>query len=78
MTFGSCGSLSEVTLPESIKSIGNGAFQNCYSLKSMVIPDSVKSLGEYAFNNCESIEITYKGTEYTYDTLDNLYKAING
>lgn len=34
--------LVSITLPETITSIGTGAFQNCKQLKSVKIPDGVK------------------------------------
>ena len=44
-----------VDMPDSIKSIGYGAFYYCDSLTSIVIPDDVTSIGEYAFENCTSL-----------------------
>lgn len=43
-------------IPDSVTSIGNGAFAGCSSLKTVVIPDSVASIGDYAFINCENLE----------------------
>ena len=42
-------------IPDSVTSIGNGAFINCSSLTSITIPDSVTSIGDYAFDGCESL-----------------------
>ena len=39
-------------IPDSVTSIGNGAFSGCSSLSSIVIPDSVTSIGEWAFSDC--------------------------
>ena len=36
--FENCGSLTSVTIPDSVTSIGAGAFKGCSSLESMVIP----------------------------------------
>ena len=46
---------TNVTIPESITSIGNSAFDNCTSLTSVTIPNSVTSIGDYAFYNCTSL-----------------------
>ena len=42
-------------IPDSVTSIGDGAFVSCTSLKSLVTPDSVTSIGGSAFENCYSL-----------------------
>ena len=53
--FYNCGSLTSITLPDSVTSIGERAFYNCSSLTSITLPDSVTSIGERAFYNCSSL-----------------------
>ena len=53
--FSGCTSLTSVTIPDSVTSIGIYAFSNCTSLTSVTIPDSVTSIGSYAFFNCSSL-----------------------
>ena len=42
-------------IPDSVTSIGDGAFIDCTSLTSVTIPDSVTSIGWYAFSGCTSL-----------------------
>ena len=44
-----CTSLTNVTIPNSVTSIGSYAFVFCTSLTSVTIPNSVTSIGEAAF-----------------------------
>ncbi len=48
----------EVIIPNSIVSIGEGAFCECASLRSIVVPNSVTKIGDYAFAYCSSLEIS--------------------
>ena len=43
-------------IPNSVTSIGVGAFCNCSSLTSIVIPNSVVSIGRGAFAHCEGLK----------------------
>ena len=53
--FGNCDSLSEIVIPSSVTSIGNGAFLGCDSLSEIVIPSSVTCIGDWAFSSCYSL-----------------------
>lgn len=50
-----CYNFTSVTIPNSVTSIKDSAFQNCKSLTSITIPNSVTSIGDSAFYNCESL-----------------------
>ncbi|WP_461248441.1 leucine-rich repeat domain-containing protein, partial [Treponema sp. R6D11] len=50
-----CTSLTSVTIPSSVTSIGKCAFSVCTSLTSVTIPDSVISIGDGAFFGCTSL-----------------------
>ena len=59
MAFQECTSLTEVTIPESVKSIGQQAFYGCTALEKVTIEKGVESIGIYAFSNCSVLtEIT--------------------
>lgn len=61
--FSGCGSLTSITLPDSITNIEKSAFEGCYSLTNVVIPNSVTGIGNYAFSSCSSLtNVYYSGT----------------
>ena len=43
-------------IPNSVTSIGDGAFSDCKSLQSVTIPNSVTSIGDHAFEQCKSLQ----------------------
>ena len=51
-----CTNLKKVTIPNSIKFIGNSAFYGCTSLESLVIPESVNTIGDSAFMKCSILK----------------------
>ena len=53
--FFQCGSLTSVTIPDSVTSIEGYAFYACSSLTSITIPNSVTSIGDEAFRDCTSL-----------------------
>ncbi|MDE6009898.1 MAG: leucine-rich repeat domain-containing protein [Muribaculaceae bacterium] len=54
-TFMDCTELTGITLPESIRKIGERAFTSCISLKNITIPRGVRTIGERAFSGCTGI-----------------------
>ncbi|MCQ2129649.1 MAG: leucine-rich repeat domain-containing protein, partial [Bacteroidaceae bacterium] len=50
-----CASLTSITIPNSVTTIGDFAFASCGSLTSITIPNSVTTIGDYAFYGCGSL-----------------------
>ena len=49
-------SITSVSIPNSVTSIGYNAFGNCYSLKSVIMSNNVTDISENAFVNCINLE----------------------
>ena len=61
-------SLVNISIPNSVKNIGYGAFAICTNLKSITIPSSVSSIGKCAFHSCsnlKSINVEKDNTSYS-------------
>ena len=64
--------LTSVVIPDSVTSIGEGAFLGCTSLTSVVIPDGVTSIGEGAFAGCNALEsLTVASGNSVYHSVGN-------
>ena len=53
--FYGCDSLTSITIPNSVTSIGGYAFYGCRALTSIVIPNSVTTIKYAAFASCSSL-----------------------
>lgn len=54
--FYKCENLTNISLPESILSIGAQSFRFCSKLTRIDLPESVVSLGSFAFGGCSSVK----------------------
>lgn len=79
------GKMTSVTIPTSVTSIGNYAFDGCSALTSVIIPNSVTSIGEKAFYECStltsvtipnSVTSIGNGAFQECDRLDTIYSLI--
>jgi len=67
--FLGCETLTGITLPANVKSIGESSFYNCRNLSNIIIPNTVASIGVCAFAGCIS---------FTSVTIPNSVNNIGG
>ncbi|MBR5136570.1 MAG: leucine-rich repeat domain-containing protein [Clostridia bacterium] len=48
--------MEQVSLPSTLKCIGDGAFLHCYGIKEVVVPEGVTIIDNSAFKFCKSLE----------------------
>jgi len=53
--FATCSSLTSVTFPDTLESMGIYCFAECTSLNNVVIPESVTELSQFNFTGCTSL-----------------------
>ena len=71
---------NKTKIPNSVTSIGKGAFSGCSDLTSISIPNSVTSIGEGAFSGCSdlsSVEIEDGDTVLKFESYSS-YNPFNG
>ena len=54
--FSGSKSLTRITIPNSVTTIGGHAFSGCRGLKSITIPNSVTSIRKYTFSGCKGLK----------------------
>jgi hypothetical protein len=80
--FSNNKTIIDITIPEGVISIGNGACSECHLLENVALPSTIKIIGEGAFKNSymlKSIEIPEGVTsieDYTFYNCMELQEAI--
>lgn len=82
-----CRGLKVVSLPKTVKEIGDEAFANCSNLEKIVIGKNTQILSPTAFKGCTKLFSRIKNFDlsilscsaypYVYFRIENLLKAIN-
>ena len=69
--------VTNLTISDSVTSIGNFAFSGCEGLTSITIPDSVTSIGDSAFEGCEGLTSVTIGSSVT-SIGDSVFEGCEG
>ena len=78
--------ITEVTIPDTVTSIGDYAFVWCENLAGVILPDSVKSIGIMAFAHCDSLSYLLVGSSLqsigtnafaSCESLESIYVSPN-
>lgn len=75
--FYNCKNIKSITIPSTVKSIGNYAFYKCTNLVSVTLPNSIESIGAQAFAYCGSlanVTIPNRVTRLEYNTFWGCHK----
>ena len=78
-TLAGCRALRTVSLPHTLRRIGNGAFSACAALVSLSLPDGVSEVGNGAFAYCAALtEIRFPRSVLTLgeDCLEGLAPTV--
>lgn len=71
--FQGCENLKELTIPGSLKALGQNLFDGCTSLETVKIEEGVRELSYGMFYNCSNLKDIY--IPGTVEKIDN--KALN-
>ena len=70
--FAGSNILTQVIVPESVKTISISGFQNCEKLTSIALP-GVENIGEYAFDGCSALQSVTFGDKLKKISLCGFY-----
>ena len=71
--FYDCNSLTDIVLPDSLRTINGNAFARCKSLRSVYMPDSIQFIPASAFKYSENVVLSV-----SYDSYALQYAIKNG
>lgn len=54
--FYDCTRITEMILPESVRTIGEEAFVNCAAMTAITLPSGLAAIGDYAFEACAKLK----------------------
>lgn len=75
--FGLCSYLECITMPNSIKTIGQNAFNTCRTLSHINIPSSVTEISANAFSLCYTLSSISLSNHFTYLRTDTFRFCTN-
>jgi hypothetical protein len=78
--FFGCTSLTSITIPNTVTSLGNSVFYECTSLTSVTIPNSVTNMGDSEFDQCHlltGVTLSNSITNIGLDTFEDCYDLTN-
>ena len=63
--------ITEITVPQSVETIGTGAFQGAAALKKVTLPEALQLIAYGAFQECSALEqVDYKGTAAQWSLVE--------
>ena len=65
LVTGGAAQIMELILPESLKTIGTGAFASCLGLTEVVIPSGLTEVSEFAFAGCSKLKLVTLNSNIT-------------
>ena len=73
--FYNCSTLSNVTMPDSVKTVGRAAFYDCSALISVELPATLTVIEDYTFYRCKSLNPISLPPMLTYIGRSAFYKC---
>ena len=76
--FANCQKITGITIPDSVKNIGNDAFRNCFGLREITIGNGIEELNMCLFSTCRELSIlNICSQKITMNTSENQYYTKN-